>query len=269
MKRSTMKRKPTLAKLPPPTKRATKIIYRCTKCNFNTRHPARLTQHITSHSNIFQECKYCVFTSDLKASFEPGPMRHECKGYIATKIHHCTQCDFRTSKTGPLHIHMETHEKPEANSEANSEGNKEQANNESKEITNLILQHYETDYSTGELRKYGEAKVCTLRQSLHNENYAWDIPNTLGRHSFYYSKGNKCWLISTVSKNNKRKFSQKFVVQNMPRSIRTRYKKDPYPPLGEWVRGRPYDRLCPIGGGETTFTLELELGTHVDTYVEK
>ena len=91
-----MKRKPTLAKLPPTTKRATKIIYRCTKCNFNTRHPARLTQHIT-----------------------------------------------------------------------NSEGNKEQANNESKEITNLILQHYETDYSTGELRKYGEAKVCTLRQSLH------------------------------------------------------------------------------------------------------
>ena len=58
-------------------------------------------------------------------------------------------------------------------------------------------------------------------------------------------------------------------LQNMPRSIRTRYKKDPYPPLGEWVRGRPYDRLCPIGGGETTFTLELELGTHVDTYVEK
>ena len=88
---------------------------RCPKCNFTHKDNRAPTQHIASHSGVFQSCEYCGKSGDIRSHFQRGHCYPICKeGNIgrAAKLaagSKCPKCDVTISNPSYLTRHIKSH----------------------------------------------------------------------------------------------------------------------------------------------------------------
>ena len=116
------------------------------------------------------------------------------------------------------------------------------------------------EHRPDELRPAGELRTCRVRNDLHNGKFAWDLDLW---HSF-------CWIVDKGHHNggywalaNLTFGVSTFVCLDTPRDPNGQ--RDPYPPLGEWIRGRPGNGSKTFPRGQTHFTLSLKPRIHAVT----
>jgi hypothetical protein len=87
----------------------------CPICNFAQKNNRPPTQHIASHSGVFQSCEYCGKSGDIRSHFQRGHCYPICKeGNIgrAAKLaagSKCPKCDVTISNPSYLTKHIKSH----------------------------------------------------------------------------------------------------------------------------------------------------------------
>jgi len=120
-------------------------------------------------------------------------------------------------------------------------------------VCDLAYQRWDKD-GPGELRPAGELQTCRVRSDLHNGKFAWDLDLW---HSFCWilDKGHQnggYWALANLHRKDGNGEATCMCL-DMPRDPNDQC--DPYPPLGEWIRGSPRSGSQTFPRGQTQFTL--------------
>nr|CAI5870420.1 unnamed protein product [Callosobruchus analis] len=88
-------------------------IHECTKCTYKTTISSKLKEHMAKHSGlgVFTKCTYCNKTFTGKALLnEHITKKHpDFVASLSCKIHECTNCTYKTTKSSRLKEHMAKH----------------------------------------------------------------------------------------------------------------------------------------------------------------
>nr|CAI5870413.1 unnamed protein product [Callosobruchus analis] len=88
-------------------------VHECTKCSFKTARISNLKEHMAKHPElgVFSKCTYCNKTFTRKA-FLNQHITNKHPDFIASldcKIHQCTKCTYKTTRSSLLRNHMKKH----------------------------------------------------------------------------------------------------------------------------------------------------------------
>nr|CAI5842904.1 unnamed protein product [Callosobruchus analis] len=91
-------------------------VHQCTKCSFKTTRSSNLKEHMVVHheladNRIFNRCPYCNETFSRKASLNDHiTKKHpDFIASISSKIHVCTKCTYKTTRSSRFKEHMAKH----------------------------------------------------------------------------------------------------------------------------------------------------------------
>ncbi|XP_052820659.1 zinc finger and BTB domain-containing protein 41-like isoform X2 [Mya arenaria] len=82
-------------------------VFRCTypDCQYSTPKQGHMTQHLNSHYNIRNHiCQVCGKSFVVRGKL----LRHE-RIHLKDKLYKCKQCDYQTSRTDRMKLHIESH----------------------------------------------------------------------------------------------------------------------------------------------------------------
>ncbi|VEN35893.1 unnamed protein product [Callosobruchus maculatus] len=87
-------------------------VHQCTKCNYKTISTKRLKRHLVTHSDnrIARRCIYCTKTFKCKQELDDHIIKThpDFIASISSKIHQCTQCTYKTTKSLYIRRHLIT-----------------------------------------------------------------------------------------------------------------------------------------------------------------
>nr|CAH7755064.1 unnamed protein product [Callosobruchus chinensis] len=87
-------------------------IHECTQCGYRTVRKNTLTRHMLTHPGMATEliiftCEYCTATFKSKKSLQSHIVREhrDFSATLSSKIHRCTNCDYKTTRKRCLENH--------------------------------------------------------------------------------------------------------------------------------------------------------------------
>nr|CAI5870411.1 unnamed protein product [Callosobruchus analis] len=91
-------------------------VHECTKCSFKTTRICNLKKHMVVHpelagNRIFNRCIYCdeTFASKLSLNDHITKKHPDFIASVSSKIHECTKCTYKTTRSSNFRDHMAKH----------------------------------------------------------------------------------------------------------------------------------------------------------------
>nr|CAI5870418.1 unnamed protein product [Callosobruchus analis] len=86
-------------------------IHECTKCTYKTTRSSRFRDHMAKHPELGVICTYCNKTFARKLSLNDHIIKKhpDFIASVSSKIHECTKCTYKTTRSSHFRDHMATH----------------------------------------------------------------------------------------------------------------------------------------------------------------
>nr|CAH7767232.1 unnamed protein product [Callosobruchus chinensis] len=84
-------------------------IHKCTECNYRTTMSTHLKRHLLKHTETPTKCTHCNMTFKTKTSLDNHVIKKHpnSTSSVTNKIHRCTECNYKTTKSKHLLKHPE------------------------------------------------------------------------------------------------------------------------------------------------------------------
>nr|CAI5870415.1 unnamed protein product [Callosobruchus analis] len=86
-------------------------VHECTKCSYKTTRSSHLKDHMAKHPELADKCTYCNKTFARKLSLNDHIIKKhpDFIASVSSKIHECTKCTYKTTRSSHFRDHMATH----------------------------------------------------------------------------------------------------------------------------------------------------------------
>ncbi|CAH1964657.1 unnamed protein product [Acanthoscelides obtectus] len=150
-------------------------VHACKKCDFKTTIRKYLSRHLLKHPESsdnykFSVCPECNMTFRSKMSLDDHILKKHPKfiEYVTSKIHACSQCDYRTTVSSHLSIHLVKHPETASSFKFVNCVHCDGAFNSKQLLDDHIVKKH-VEFSSSVTSKIHECRKCSYKTTINSD----------------------------------------------------------------------------------------------------